>query len=251
MNNNLFDEAAVIEQSLLLVRASNDYREMLKRFADQMDSFQQYLEEGADKLAAHWMEAAELQDRAVAIGDEDEIAKITDLLDRCFVDVLRMDRWITWNRGEIIKIKEKIVSSEKSVKSWNDNWKIVLVAVAEQLQSSRHKKAICCVCGDHLCNEHRNQCRACMAVGCRCCVNTLSCVACGAMGCYKCQGFEECEDCGIGNYCFGCGGASYCPECEECWCLTCTERHNLSGEVTCGSCLDRISVTRKEENGGR
>jgi hypothetical protein len=240
MNNKLLDIAVVIEQSLLLVRASNDYHEMLKRFADQADSFQQYLEQEKDILSADWIEVEELRDRALAIGDADTIEETTDMCDRYIVDTMKKDMWITWNRGEIVKVKEKIVSSEKSVKYWNDNWKIVLVAVAEQLQSSRHNKAICCVCGEHLCHEHKNQCRDCMAVGCRCCVKTTSCAACGAMGCYKCQGFEECEDCGIGIYCFQCGGASYCPECEECWCLICTERHNLSGEVTCGSCLDRI-----------
>jgi hypothetical protein len=242
MNNNLFDVALAIEQSLKLLSKSTDNHKLLKRFADEADSFQQYLVKKKDIFAAYLREAEELRDRAVEIGDEGLIMETNDMRDQYFVDLFETDRAFFWNQGEIIKINARLCASEQSVKHWNDNLKQVLVSVAEHLQRSRQKKAICCGCGDKICNERIIQCTACGAVGCGCCVQELSCVSCGVVGCYKCIGFEECEECSISIYCFECGGASYCPECEQCLCQSCIESHNSFGEMTCGSCLDRMNI---------
>ena len=43
MNNNLFDVVLAIEQSLKLLSKSTDNHKLLKHFADEADSFQQYL----------------------------------------------------------------------------------------------------------------------------------------------------------------------------------------------------------------
>jgi len=92
MNNNLFDVALAIEQSLKLLSKSTDNHKLLKRFADEADSFQQYLVKKKDIFAAYLREAEELRDRAVEIGDEGLIMETNDMRDQYFVDLFETDR---------------------------------------------------------------------------------------------------------------------------------------------------------------
>ena len=91
MNNNLFDAALAIEQSLKFLSKSTDNHKLLKRFADEADSFQQYLVGQKDQYAAYLRKAEELRDTAVEIGDERLIMETNDMCDWYFVDGVETD----------------------------------------------------------------------------------------------------------------------------------------------------------------
>jgi hypothetical protein len=92
-----------------------------------------------EKCEADLVEAEHLRDWAVEVDDEAGFMEARDMCHRFLGDVLKTGEAISHNKGEMIKIKQRLSIAEDTVRYWSSAWERVVVDVAEPLHQTRQQ----------------------------------------------------------------------------------------------------------------